>query len=217
MGAIILNQLNHALRQLLSEARENGPKTDSADLADLATHLRSALFDRFREDARRLERLWSIHDMLLSLDPQTSPASICLEGLDGVEPKNVGPQEVALLIWKLGCDHLSPSAEVIRKLDRWLTEHDLRARVFGRPFVRWLLAPAIRYLREGADFLRTMIVAWPDLELEPPEVLAEWVWRVRIPPSAYLRACATLFWNAVRHPLSETTIDLSTGRVLYRH
>lgn len=39
---------------------------------------------------------------------------------------------------------------------------------------------------------------------------------VRVPPLAYLRAMANLFWSAIRHPLSETTIDLSTGRVLYR-
>lgn len=38
----------------------------------------------------------------------------------------------------------------------------------------------------------------------------------RIAPLAYLRAMGNLFWSAIRHPLSNTTIDLSTGRVLYR-
>ena len=39
---------------------------------------------------------------------------------------------------------------------------------------------------------------------------------VRIPWWAYLRAMANLYWSCVRHPLSETTIDLSTGRILER-
>jgi hypothetical protein len=46
--------------------------------------------------------------------------------------------------------------------------------------------------------------------------LADEVLIIRIPPIAYLRAMWNLFWSAIRHPLSETTIDLSTGRVLYR-
>jgi hypothetical protein len=39
---------------------------------------------------------------------------------------------------------------------------------------------------------------------------------IRIPWWAYLRSMWNLFWSAIRHPFSETTIDLSTGRVLYR-
>jgi hypothetical protein len=39
---------------------------------------------------------------------------------------------------------------------------------------------------------------------------------IRISPRAYLLAMWNLFWSAIRHPFSETTIDLSTGRVLYR-
>jgi hypothetical protein len=35
----------------------------------------------------------------------------------------------------------------------------------------------------------------------------------RISPLAYCRAVGTLFWTALRHPLSTTPIDLSTGRV----
>lgn len=48
---------------------------------------------------------------------------------------------------------------------------------------------------------------------EPPDDAGT---TVRIPPLAYLRAMANLFWSCLRHPLSEATIDLSTGRVLYR-
>ena len=50
-----------------------------------------------------------------------------------------------------------------------------------------------------------------------PESRSEAVETIRIPPFAYLRAMGNLFWSSIRHPLSETTIDLSTGRVLYRN
>lgn len=38
---------------------------------------------------------------------------------------------------------------------------------------------------------------------------------IRIPWWAYLRTMWNLFWSCILHPLSETAIDLSTGRVLY--
>jgi hypothetical protein len=38
---------------------------------------------------------------------------------------------------------------------------------------------------------------------------------IHIPWWAYLRTMWNLFWSCILHPLSETTIDLSTGRVLY--
>jgi hypothetical protein len=64
--------------------------------------------------------------------------------------------------------------------------------------------------------IRTLIVAHPELEARLPSDLADAVYTVRIPPLAYLRSMWSLFWSAIRHPLSDTTIDLSTGRVLYR-
>lgn len=66
------------------------------------------------------------------------------------------------------------------------------------------------------ELLRRAAVEKPEWDLTVPNDLAPVVWTVRIPPLAYLRAMANLFWSAVRHPWSETTIDLSTGRVLYR-
>ncbi|VTT98249.1 unnamed protein product [Gemmataceae bacterium] len=90
----------------------------------------------------------------------------------------------------------------------------------------WLpfLVPAIRkYFSElndgiGAlvDLIRFVLVAKPELELGLAEDLEAVVWTVRISPRAHLRAMWNLFWSAILHPLSNTTIDLSTGRVLYR-
>ncbi|HEY1191977.1 MAG TPA: hypothetical protein VGE74_30385, partial [Gemmata sp.] len=63
---------------------------------------------------------------------------------------------------------------------------------------------------------RVVLLSRPDLGLALPADLEPTVWAVRIPPLAHLRAMFNLFWSAIRHPFSETTIDLSTGRVLYR-
>jgi hypothetical protein len=70
--------------------------------------------------------------------------------------------------------------------------------------------------QKEAEPLRVLAIAWPELELRVPDDLAVFVWTVRIPRWAYLRAMLNLFLSAIRHPMSETTIDLSTGRVLYR-
>ena len=37
---------------------------------------------------------------------------------------------------------------------------------------------------------------------------------IHIPSIAYFRAMGNLFWSAIRHPLLDTTIDLSTGRTV---
>jgi tetrahydrodipicolinate N-succinyltransferase len=37
---------------------------------------------------------------------------------------------------------------------------------------------------------------------------------VRISPGAYLRTMAQIAWNAIRHPMSTTTIDMETGKVV---
>ncbi|MFO0824497.1 MAG: hypothetical protein U0792_15505 [Gemmataceae bacterium] len=66
------------------------------------------------------------------------------------------------------------------------------------------------------ELMRSALVEMPEWELPISDELAAKVWTVRISPLAYLRAMWNLFWSAIRHPLSETTIDLSTGRVLYR-
>lgn len=66
------------------------------------------------------------------------------------------------------------------------------------------------------DQMRYVIVSHPEWDLAVPDHLSAVVWTFRIPTLSYLRAMANLFWSSIRHPLSETTIDLSTGRVLYR-
>jgi hypothetical protein len=66
------------------------------------------------------------------------------------------------------------------------------------------------------DLLMVMAVTWPDCTSEPTDEVGDVMLAIRIPARAYLWAMANLFWSALRHPLSETTIDLSTGRVLYR-
>jgi hypothetical protein len=64
--------------------------------------------------------------------------------------------------------------------------------------------------------LRIGVVYYPaTLHLLTPEVRSL-VMTSRIPWWAHLQSMWNLFWSAIRHPLSETTIDLSTGRVLYR-
>lgn len=66
------------------------------------------------------------------------------------------------------------------------------------------------------ELIRLVLVENPEWELEVPADLESIVWTVRISPLAYLRAMWNLFWSAIRHPFLDTTIDLSTGRVLYR-
>lgn len=65
------------------------------------------------------------------------------------------------------------------------------------------------------EMVRLFVLTWPDLasRLSPEQL--ETVFAFRIPWWAYLRAMWNLLWSCIRHPLSETTIDLSTGRVLY--
>lgn len=93
-------------------------------------------------------------------------------------------------------------------------------RSFGLPLAlpetRNLGAEVSRRLRELTELTRSILIDRPELNLDLPPDLVKVVWTVRIPPLAYLRAMVNLFWSAIRHPLSETTIDLSTGRVLYR-
>lgn len=81
---------------------------------------------------------------------------------------------------------------------------------------RLAVAASEEYVDRMAAVIRTLVISWSELDLAVPDDLAPVVWTVRIPPLAYFRAMVTLFWAAVRHPMSETTIDLSTGRVLYR-
>lgn len=113
--------------------------------------------------------------------------------------------EVAEL-WGLACERMW---EYLFALD------DIREAPHGR-FRTLLLQELGARAAHLAEFMRTMTVAWEEPKLITPPELYEAIWTVRIPPLAYLRAMWNLFWSAIRHPLSDTTIDLSTGRVLYR-
>lgn len=68
----------------------------------------------------------------------------------------------------------------------------------------------------GYHFLRSVALLWPDCLDTVSEGTRTHVLSLTISPRAYLRSMWSLFWSAIRHPFSETTIDLSTGRVLYR-
>jgi hypothetical protein len=68
----------------------------------------------------------------------------------------------------------------------------------------------------GYHFLRSVALLWPDFLDTVSEDTRTHVLSLSISPRAYLQSMWSLFWSAIRHPLSETTIDLSTGRVLYR-
>jgi hypothetical protein len=73
-----------------------------------------------------------------------------------------------------------------------------------------------RIVEEGIRVMRTWILYRPEvLACLSPTVHAA-VSDFRIPWWANLRSMWNIFWSAIRHPFSETTIDLSTGRVLYR-
>lgn len=109
----------------------------------------------------------------------------------------------------------------------WLPELEADAAALSSAG-RWSFGPVARLRRAFAagldesaerarDLIRYLAISAPELDLTVPDHLARNVWTVRIPPLAYLRAMWSLWWSAIRHPLSETTIDLSTGRVLYRN
>jgi hypothetical protein len=92
---------------------------------------------------------------------------------------------------------------------------DQARRIAHGRFRRRLVAAITSQMDRLADLMRTMAVVWPELELETPENITEAVWTVTITPGAYLRAMGNVFWSAIRHPLSQTTIELKTGRVLH--
>ena len=113
--------------------------------------------------------------------------------------------EVAEL-WGLACERMSV---YLLALD------DIREAPHGR-FRTLLLQELGTRSACLAEFMRTMALTWTGPELFTPDELYAAVWTIRMSPLAYLRAMWNLFWSAIRHPLSDTTIDLSTGRVLYR-
>jgi hypothetical protein len=114
------------------------------------------------------------------------------------------PSEAIRKLWDLLCD------EVLTN-QRWLASASFWPRGAARTIV---VNASVRHGDRLTALMRTIAVVWDELELTTPDDIFEDVWTVRISPLAYIRAMWNLFWSAIRHPLSETTIELHTGRVL---
>lgn len=135
----------------------------------------------------------------------TAGAELCQTFLLSAEPS-----ELTESVWQTVCESV-----------RALTElHSETARAHGwfglSRSTRAQLRADTAVLKRYSEVVQVVLLARPDLELELPADLEPVAWTLRISPLAYLRAMFNLWWSAIRHPLSETTIDLSTGRVLYR-
>ena len=112
--------------------------------------------------------------------------------------------EVVMSLWGAACERIAAYQTL---------GTDARQEARGR-FRKQLLAAVAFRMDRLAELMRTMAIVWQELELETPDEIHETVWTIRIHPLAYLRAMWNLFWSSVRHPLSETVIELKTGRVL---
>lgn len=117
-----------------------------------------------------------------------------------VDSADLGADADAVWVWPIAC-------ELLRKAVQW------RTGVAGARALRRRVDEAIGLV---AKSVRTLAVVWTESVGEVPEDIAGEVWKVRRTPLAVLRTMWNLFWSAVRHPLSDTTIDLESGRVLYR-
>jgi hypothetical protein len=78
----------------------------------------------------------------------------------------------------------------------------------------------ISELREAreivADFMRALRLTYPEFELEVADYAIEDYSTIHIPPMGYLKSAWAVLWSAVRHPFSETVINLQTGEVMAR-
>jgi hypothetical protein len=88
-------------------------------------------------------------------------------------------------------------------------------------FDNWEGTPAnwstLGELRETvADIMRAIRLTCPEVDLEVKEAAIEDYSTIRIPPLGYLKSVWAVFWNAVRHPFTETDINLYTGEVMAR-
>jgi hypothetical protein len=114
--------------------------------------------------------------------------------------------EAVVSLWGTACDRMAEYQALIE---------EARGKAHGR-FRQLFVAAVQKRMDRLADLMRTMAVVWQELDLTTPDDIYKAVWTIRIPPLAYLRAMGNLFWSAIRHPLSETTIELKTGRLLAR-
>lgn len=108
--------------------------------------------------------------------------------------------------WETACEHMTAYQEL---------RDQARTQPRGR-FRRRFVAAMTERIERLADLMRTMSVVWDDLNLDTPDEIHREVWTFRIPPGAYLRSMWNLYWSAILHPRSTTTVDLMTGRVVRR-
>ena len=96
--------------------------------------------------------------------------------------------------------------------DMWWNQDLIR-----NPRVRIILRSRFQNaINETIRAIRLIILYCPEAKRILSKEVLPCVMTMPIPWWAYFRTMANLFWSAIRHPLLETTIDLSTGRVLYR-
>lgn len=70
--------------------------------------------------------------------------------------------------------------------------------------------------RRIVDLMRTTRAVSEVEGLEVDSDLADEYRTVHIPAAGYIRSMLTLAWESIRHPMSECTIDLETGKVVAR-
>ncbi|MBX9581604.1 MAG: hypothetical protein K2X87_14985 [Gemmataceae bacterium] len=196
-------------------------QVDAGDVAD-ATWLDNALaeavghLDIVRgQTPQVLDDLEAVFDEYLDVEAEAAELARKQGGTDSenLTQLRTVSREKARICWTNLCDWLAMSERhVVRSRDRGRRLPPGRLRNVNSE-----IAAELESLCERAqDLIRYLVVAAPELDLEVPGHLVKSVWTFRIPPLAYLRAMWNLWWSAIRHPFSETTIDLSTGRVLYR-
>ena len=124
------------------------------------------------------------------------------------------PSDNSHLVCDEACETLGFYLRTLRELET-RPGGSLLAVLNGVPMIRFT-DPLIPLVERVAGYIRTLVVTWPELAPRIPTEIADVVRTVRVTPGSYLRAMWNLFWSGIRHPWRETTIDLKTGRVLYR-
>jgi hypothetical protein len=176
--------------------------------------------------------------------PLTAPLptwfAVRAKQLESLDVTGTDPAAALTAVEAVAADMAEPEWQqaIARMVDRWplpvaserefgeqawlffcgfLTATDrLRSRLAGRPDRADAIARLDAEREDVIDVMRCMLIEYPDWTLPVPDHLLAAVFTVRVSWRAYLLAMWNLLWSAVRHPRSEATIDLGTGRVLYR-
>jgi hypothetical protein len=165
-------------------------------------------------------------------------ATVSGTGGDGVNGKSAQPTSTSTAAeFAIAAERLADATAELPEdpaeiaPDEWLLDRQVVITLLqqhllmeGQPGFRTVLSAGMtpeqvaavdRVQAECHRVLRLWLVYRPELADDIPSEVIEFVLTYRIPWWAYLRSMWNLFWSCIRHPLSETTIDLSTGRVLY--